>query len=56
VVGYKSPEECFELIQYYLEHNEERETIAHAGQERTLKEHTYYQRVQELVAIVRKYL
>jgi hypothetical protein len=56
VVGYKSPEECLELIQYYLGHHEERETIADAGQERTLKEHTYYQRMQELVAIVRKYL
>jgi Uncharacterized protein conserved in bacteria len=56
VVGYKSPEECLELIQYYLGHNEERETIADAGQARTLKEHTYYQRMQELVAIVRKYL
>jgi spore maturation protein CgeB len=56
VVCYKSPEECLELIQYYLGHNEEREIIAHAGQERTLKEHTYYQRMQELVAIVRKYL
>jgi len=56
VVGYRSPEECLELIQYYLGHNEERETIAHAGQERTFKEHTYYQRMQELVAIVRKYL
>jgi spore maturation protein CgeB len=56
VVGYKSPEECLELIQYYLGHNQERETIAYAGRERTLKEHTYYQRMQELVAIVRKYL
>jgi spore maturation protein CgeB len=56
VVVYKSPEECLELIQYYLGHNKERETIAQAGQERTLKEHTYYQRMQELVAIVRKYL
>jgi spore maturation protein CgeB len=56
VVCYKSSEECLELIQYYLEHDKERKTIAHAGQERTLKEHTYYQRMQELVAIVQKYL
>ncbi len=56
VVAYRTPEECAELIQYYLEHDEEREAIAKAGQERTLREHTYYHRMQELVDIVRKYL
>ena len=56
VVAYRSPEECAELIQYYLEHDDEREAIARAGQQRTLREHTYYQRMQELVEIVRKYL
>jgi len=56
VVAYRSPEECVELIQYYLEHDEEREAIARAGQARTLREHTYYQRMQELMDIVRKYL
>ncbi len=56
VVAYHSAEECAELIQYYLAHDKERETIARAGQERTLKEHTYYRRMQELVNIVQKYL
>ena len=56
VVAYRSPEECAELIQYYLEHDDEREAIARAGQQRTLREHTYYRRMQELVAIVRTYL
>ncbi|MCD6193712.1 MAG: glycosyltransferase family 1 protein [Candidatus Aminicenantes bacterium] len=56
VVAYRTPEECAELIQYYLEHDDEREAIARAGQQRTLREHTYYQRMQELVDIVRKYL
>lgn len=56
VVAYRSTEECFELIQYYLEHDEEREAIARAGQQRTLREHTYYQRMQELVDIIQKYL
>jgi len=56
VVAYRSPEECAELVQYYLEHDNERETIARAGQERTLQEHTYYQRIQELTNIVYKYL
>ena len=56
VLAYRTPEECSEMIEYYLEHNDERETVAHAGQVRTLREHTYYQRMQELVEIIRKYL
>jgi spore maturation protein CgeB len=56
VVAYRSPEECVELTQYYLTHEEERKAIADAGQQRTLREHTYYQRMQELTAIVSKYL
>jgi spore maturation protein CgeB len=37
-------------------HDEEREEIARAGQRRTLTEHTYYHRMQELVDIVQRYL
>ena len=56
VVTYRSLEECVELSQYYLEHDEERTAIARAGQARTLREHTFYHRMQELVEIVRRYL
>jgi hypothetical protein len=56
VVTYRSPEECVELIRYYLKHDKEQEAIARAGQKRTLQEHTYYHRMQELVDIVHKYL
>ncbi len=56
VVAYRTPEECAELIEYFLEHGDEREAIARAGQQRTLREHSYYQRMQELVDIVRKYV
>jgi hypothetical protein len=56
VICYRTPEECVDLVEYYLDHDEEREAIAHAGQERTLRQHTYYQRMQELMAIVQKYL
>lgn len=56
VVAYRSPEECVELVQYYLDHNDEREAIARAGQERTLQEHTYYHRMQELLDILTKYM
>ncbi|MBI3583563.1 MAG: glycosyltransferase family 1 protein [Nitrospinae bacterium] len=56
VVAYHNLEECAELIQYYLKNNNEREAIARAGQGRTLKEHTYYRRVGELVDIIQKCL
>ena len=56
VVAYRSPEECVELIQYYLEHDEEREVIARAGQQRTLREHTYHHRMQELLNILAIYM
>jgi spore maturation protein CgeB len=56
LVAYRTPNECAELIEYYLEHDKEREAIAKAGQQRTLKEHTFYHRMQELLEIVRKYL
>jgi spore maturation protein CgeB len=56
VVAYRSAEECAEMVRYYLEHDEEREAIARAGQQRTLRDHTYYQRMQEFADIVRKYL
>ena len=56
VVAYRTAQECAELIAYYMAHEDERKMIARAGQERTLREHTYYQRMQELVAILERYL
>ncbi|MCZ6874420.1 MAG: glycosyltransferase, partial [bacterium] len=52
IIGYRSAEECIELITYYLAHEEERKAIASAGQRRTLSEHTYYFRMQEFIEIV----
>jgi hypothetical protein len=56
VVSYRTPQECAEMIQYYLKHDKEREAIARAGQQRTLRDHTYYKRMQEFADIVQKYL
>ena len=56
VMAYRDPEECGELIKYYLEHDGEREAIATSGQRRTLESHTYLQRMQDLVRIVHKFL
>jgi hypothetical protein len=52
VAVYRSPEECIEKIGYYLKEEGERSRIARAGQERTLREHTYRQRMAQLVALV----
>lgn len=56
VIAYSDAWECAELVKYYLEHEDERVAIARAGQQRTLREHTYYQRMQELVSILERYL
>jgi spore maturation protein CgeB len=56
VVAYRSTDECVELVNYYLSHDSEREAIAQAGQQRTLCEHSYYHRMQELTEILNRYL
>jgi spore maturation protein CgeB len=43
------------MVQYYLEHDEERAAIARAGQQWTLRDYAYYQRMQEFADIVQKY-
>jgi spore maturation protein CgeB len=48
VVAYSSPEECLEMIHHYLHHEDERRAIAEAGQRRTLAEHSYAVRMEEL--------
>ena len=56
VLAYHSAEECIELIEHYLAHPAEREQVAQAGQARTLREHTYSHRMQELSAILKPLL
>lgn len=53
VAAYRNADECVERIRYYLAHDQERSAIASAGQARTLLNHTYSQRVQELLELVR---
>lgn len=56
VVDYSSQEEAAELIHYYLDHPDKAVAIARAGQARTLREHTYQHRMEELVPILKRYL
>lgn len=52
VAVYSSPEECLEVMRYYLEHDAERQAIAVAGQQRTLRQHNYEVRMQELAELL----
>jgi len=56
VVVYHSPEECIELVNYYLAHPEEAEKIAAAGQARTLRDHTYDKRMQQTAEILARHV
>jgi len=56
VLAYRSAQECAEMARYYLDHEDERKAIARAGQERTLREHTYFHRMQEFLEIVKHHL
>ena len=52
IVVYRDDEDLLAKIAYYLAHDEEREAIARAGQQRTLREHTYLHRVQRIIEII----
>lgn len=56
IVAYRSPEECIELVNYYLAHPEEAEKIATAGQNRTLRDHTYHKRMQRTARLLSRHL
>lgn len=55
VVVYSSPDEAADKINYYLNNPEEASAIARAGQKRTLQDHTYYKRMEELLPILEHY-
>lgn len=47
-------EDLRQKVMYYLEHNEEREAIAHNGCQRTMAENTWKHRIQGLLNFVRQ--
>lgn len=49
IVLFKTPEELIEKIEYYLEHDLERQRIAAAGHEKVLKCYTYDIKMKELL-------
>lgn len=54
VVCFDRLEDLIRLIQYYLQHEKEREQIAKSGYERTIREHTYEQRLREIFEMIEK--
>lgn len=49
---YANPREMMDKVRFYLEHEEERRAIALKALERTLKDHTYPKRVNQLLSII----
>jgi hypothetical protein len=54
VVTYSDARGLADAVNHYLAHDDERRAVARAGQERTLREHTYARRMDELVAILER--
>ena len=51
-VYYESREDLIEKIDYYLEHEEERKSIARSGHDKVVAFHSYEHRLKEIIAIV----
>lgn len=52
IATYGSPEELIGKIEYYLSHEEERKALIRAGLKRTVKSHTYEQRLDALLHVM----
>ena len=56
IVTYKSPAECLEKIRWLLDHKAECLAIAKRGQKRTMNDHNYKIRAEQLHEIILKHL
>ena len=54
VVTYRHAQECAEVVRHYMAHRGEAEHIAAAGQQRTLRDHTWRDRAERLVDLVQR--
>lgn len=54
IIYYGDANECIQLMNYFLEHDEEREEIANNGYEKILKYHSSEKRAQELLDLIEK--
>jgi hypothetical protein len=56
IVTYRTPDECAEKVRYLLDREHERRSIAAAGQRRTLRDHTYARRAEQVNEIFSRLL
>lgn len=49
---FKTPEELLEKVEYYLQHDKEREQIARAGHDKVLDHYTYEKKLEKLLSWV----
>lgn len=56
IVVYKSADECVEKVKWLRDHPKEREEIGLAGQKRTLEDHTFARRAEQLHDVIRERL
>ena len=54
IVIFDSPEELFDIIDYYLEHEDERKRIAEKGYNLTVQKYSYKHSLAEMVGIARE--
>lgn len=55
IIG-KNTEDWFEKIEFYLKHPEKRISVIKAGKKKILSEHTYNNRVKQIISIYKKYI
>jgi spore maturation protein CgeB len=51
-VFYESVNDLMDKLDYYLSHGDERRAIAQSGHQKVARDHTYEQRLQEIISIV----
>ncbi|UCB56650.1 MAG: glycosyltransferase family 1 protein [Candidatus Omnitrophota bacterium] len=56
LVTYKNPKELFRLVDYYLEHEDQRRRIAECGRRLVISEHTYEKRTQKMLDYIKERL
>jgi len=56
IITYDNPQDCIQKVLWLLDHEAEREKIAHSGQQRTLKSHTVENRCLTMIDILNKEL
>jgi len=52
IVTFKSRQDCLEKLEWLMDHESERVAIARAGQEKTLKQHSYRNRLAQVAAVI----